>query len=442
MSDTIEEIEALLDCLHKAPPAQAESGQASIFTKTKQLQKSKRGGSNSRSPKDSGILREQTLHAKLAEIVEELRSEKSAWSMRVNRYRNRRYNIVKKKERETRQIALARGRANGEFDLPAAYVPTRSSTRLRKGVRKASTDYDDSAADEDLERALRESEREFRSSKRRRAGSDYEEVDYTNMDWNADEGEDEYNDNGDDQDMNGPRRSSRAAVAVTGSNKPSKPFIPGERRSARQKFQVDSRETSPEISRPRARIYRADSADPEDGSDEDEGPVKFGGLEEVWTMGKYRGYYNVDGSFVKAEKGDVPLYKLAKMGLPLPNEPGYKSKGDAAASSPPPPPSATAAEMAVTTNGGHPVDPNESTSLPGSAVPTLEPENGDESRDSPPSSIAEEEDVHSRHSSPDVTAIAATSGSRKPLGADDLPEMDREQGINGHAGQRIAVVVP
>lgn len=66
----------------------------------------------------------------------------------------------------------------------------------------------------------------------------------------------------------------------------------------------------------KASIVRGESADFEVDEEKEEAP--FGGLEEVWSMGRYRGYYRPDRTFIKAQKGDIPLYKLAKMGLPLP----------------------------------------------------------------------------------------------------------------------------
>jgi hypothetical protein len=120
-------------------------------------------------------------------------------------------------------------------------------------------------------------------------------------------------------------------------------------------------------------------------------------------MGRYRGYYRPDRTFIKAQKGDIPLYKLAKMGLPLPpltgpipgpstttSAPGSNSGG----------PSSTLKGMAERIaaingegrgaavsnrqnidNGNGFTTEVEDVSMPGSAVPTLLAETEDRETD-------------------------------------------------------------
>ena len=369
-SDTIEEIEEIVQCLRAAPVNHGNSDNP--FSKTR-LKRPK-------SSKDEGISREQALHTFLSKIVlPSLMSEDSPYWSRVSKFTTRRYNIVKKRDREARLSTQAVERAAFR-DMPdAPYGGSRSSTRLRRGTRQHSNGngYDESARDDELERALRASEMDH-LQKRRRSGSTYEEPDYRGMDLDEnsrEEEEYEYDVEDESQRTRHSRKSSRHTTS-----RASKPSIPGERRSMRARAKPGSRDSSPEINvESKPAIVRSYS--PEHVSL----PIKFGGLEEVWSKGRYLGYYSLDGTLVKAQKGDMPLYKLAKLGLPMPGLSGVAR-----------------------------VDPDISgisgESLPGSAVPTLEMENGNESRGSPASTIeAEDNRDRSQESSPGLTVISCSS---------------------------------
>lgn len=98
--------------------------------------------------------------------------------------------------------------------------------------------------------------------------------------------------------------------------------------------------------------------------------------------------------FIPAKAGDIPLYKLARMGLPMPTEHGAGPDANISAES----------------------------SVPGSAVPTLELDNGDSS---------EEDEKKARTSDDDDDGIMMVATSRtvqrpKKRIKSDSPEAEAE----------------
>jgi hypothetical protein len=394
VSDTVEDFEEVLESLHKPPPPEKDKNGNIIKVKAKRP----------KTPKEKAIVDEQKLYTKLSNLLPPLQAEDVPYFVQVKKVTASRTNAIKKKEREARQAALVAERAANKVaraQNPVQESSSRTSSRLRNTRRKSADSYDEEAADDDLERALRESDREHRR-KRRRSGSDAgEAVDYSGMDLDTEEDE-EYDELEDDYDQEaaGLRRSSRAA-------RPTKVVIPPERRSTRTRGKVEDRDSSPEYVVSVPSTSRRMSLDPQEEQEPE--AVKFGGLEEVWSKGKYQGYFDSERTFVKAQKGDIPLYKLAKLGLPMPTEPGYRRAGE---------------------NGteGDGVDElaESSTSLPSSAVPTLEPENGNDSRNSPMS-------ANGKPSSPRVAAVGSNADMKNGSATK----------ANGHGPKSpIEVVIP
>ena len=396
VSDTVADLEELLQCLHSIPANSSKLDHTFLKMKS----------NKPRSPKEQRLAREQALHKHLSTVVlPSLESEESPYFTRMSRFTSRRYNILKKRDKEARLATVAAERAAAK-DLPDGSGAFRSTTRLRRTTRQGANGYgyDESARDDELERALRESERDT-SRKRRISGSDYEEPDYAGMvaeNDGQDEEAYEYDIDDESQENGRTRKSTRRITA-----KPKKPTIPGERRSLRARPKPESRESSVEViveSKPViVRSYSPEHEPP---------PIRFGGLEEVWSKGRYLGYYALDGSLVKAKKGDMPLYKLAKLGFPMPDISGP-------------------AKIDADTSG------ISGESLPGSAVPTLEMENGDENRGSPSSTIeADDNRDRSEASSPGMTVTSSTFVVAKPK-ADDF-----KTSVNGGPSKsRVEVVV-
>ena len=303
VADSVEDIQEILQCLHSPPKAQDKA--SGPFAKAKKpKQKSK----------DVKFITEGSLHKALSSFLQDkLEADDSPYFTRLARVKSRRYNLIKKRDREARAAILEADRALHPFQDSR---PLRSSTRLRP-ARNGNGGYNENTGDQELERALRESERTY-GRKRRRSGSEYEDVDYTGMfvdnddEENLDDEDEWGNENNDeDGDQNGRRKSSRKTAA-----KLSKPTIPGERRSLRARPQAagsSDEENDDDLVYTKATVVRSFSPVRNDS------PPRFGGLEEIWSMNKYMGYNTPNGTFIKAQKGDVPLYKLAKMGLPMPN---------------------------------------------------------------------------------------------------------------------------
>lgn len=329
---------------------------------------------------------EEKLHEYIRDVVlPSLESSDSSYFERKTRFENRRNNAIKKIQREARMETLAAQRT-----VDAGYASLRSSTRLRRGAR-VSNGYDESARDVEIEAAIRESERNARKRRKRSGSEDSDEEydDVMDLDETRSQSEEDQFDEGDEE--HGNSRRQRRAAGRNGASSSSRATIPGERRSARRQLQTYYREPTPEAvastSSRKASIVRGESADFEVDEEKEEAP--FGGLEEVWSMGRYRGYYRPDRTFIKAQKGDIPLYKLAKMGLPLPPLtgpiPGASSSSTTASQAGS---SSTFRSMAdriaaingeearTSTNAARPGNGSmgteaEDVSMPGSAVPTL-----------------------------------------------------------------------
>lgn len=410
VSDTPREIHQILTGLQVPPKPSAKlSGPFAKAADGKKLKKQKK-------KKGRALLieNEEKLHEYIRDIVlPSLESAESPYFERKTRFENRRSNMIKKVQKEARMEALAAQRT-----VDAGYGSLRSSTRLRRGAR-ITNGYDESARDLEIEAAIRESERAAR--KRRRTGSESSDGEYDderdtkNGHHDAESDGDDF-DEDDDEDGNS-RRSRRARARNNGgSSSNSRAAIPGERRSARQHLQAQYREPTPEIVQTgrKASIVRSNSPDLTlelDGEDEEEAP--FGGLEEVWTMGRYRGYFRPDRTFIKAQKGDIPLYKLAKMGLPLPPLsgpiPGASSNSNSASSNGASSTAQSVADRIAAINGEVPrsrtstshsasgaanqsMDVDGDISMPGSAVPTLLNETDD--RETDDSNVLPEESMN------------------------------------------------
>lgn len=347
VSDTPKEIHELLLGLAIPPkqPAKLSGPFAKAADGKKAKQKKKKG-------RALLLENEEKLHEYIRDVIlPSLESANSPYFERKTKFENRRSNMIKKVQREARMETLAAQRT-----VDAGYGSLRSSTRLRRGARVTSG-YDERARDMEIEAAIRDSERNARK-RRKRSGSDDDDDDDSDaeyddrMDLENSHGQSEdeqLDDDEDDVHGNISRRSRRAAR--NGATR-SRATIPGERKSSRQHTQpANYYEPLPSLDGPsatasastsrKASVVRGDLDDLDLGGLEEEAEAPFGGLEEVWTMGRYRGYYRPDGTFIKAQKGDIPLYKLAKMGLPLPPLSG-----------PIPGPSSSSTTDATTTNGG------------------------------------------------------------------------------------------
>lgn len=325
VSDTPKEIHEMLSGLAVPPKQSVKLG--GPFAKAADGKKSKQ-----KKKKGRALLleNEEKLHAYIRDIVlPSLESSDSPYFERKAKFENRRTNMIKKVQREARMETLAAQRT-----VDAGYGSLRSSTRLRRGA-KVTNGYDESAKDMEIEAAIRESERNARKRRKRRGSddgdddSDGEYDDRMDLDNSRGQSDEEHFDDDEDDEMHGnsSRRSRRAAR--NGSTKSRAVAVPGERKSSRQHTQpANYYEPLPSLDGPsasasastsrKASVVRGDLDDFDLGELEEEEEAPFGGLEEVWTMGRYRGYYRPDGTFIKAQKGDIPLYKLAKMGLPLP----------------------------------------------------------------------------------------------------------------------------
>ena len=108
--------------------------------------------------------------------------------------------------------------------------------------------------------------------------------------------------------------------------------------------------------------------------------------------------------FIPAKKGDIPLYKLARMGLPMPTEHGNAPDANVSAES----------------------------SIPGSAVPTLELDNGNTSDESAKQEDREGSDDDSDEG--DVVVVACKPTKPKKRIKSDSPEVEvtSTQKVNGH----------
>lgn len=458
VSDTPKEISELLTGLH-APPKQASTiklsgpfAKAAEGGKKKKKEKKKKG-------KALLLENEEKLHAYIRDFVlpslDASEIKESPYYERKNRFENRRTNMIKKVQREARMETLAAART-----VDPGYGSLRSSTRLRRGAGAPVNGYDEHARDQEIEEAIRESER---AAKRRRkaAGSDVdsdEDEEYDDkmeLDANGNEhsdDEDNFLDDEDEEGASSSRRASRRKNRRSGaSNSNTRVSIPGERRSSRQTapasytYRVPSPEIVSTTKSQKASIVRSHSPDFDLSNDfedlKEEEP--FGGLEEVWTMGRYRGYYRPDGTFIKAQKGDIPLYKLAKMGLPLPPLTGpipgsSASNDDATTSSTKSKASSTAqsiAERIARINGEVPssssskpqsssngkqaanqsMDLDGDESLPASAVPTLlaDDRETDDSHVLPDDSTMEADDDDDDDDESDIVVVSSSS-SKKP----------------------------
>lgn len=421
VADTLEEIEKLLTGLHEAPLITAEQlagpfAEAANGRKKKLKEKRKRG-------RALLIDNEQNLYAHLRDVViQSLNTPESPYFQRLEKLYTRRTNLVKKVLRDSRQEILA---AQRQADVEMGLV--RGSTRLRRGAR-VPTSYNEIARDQEIEARIRESEREAR--KRRRSSSDESEDSYDDDDEQQKRGrsvgsnsDGTHNSDDDDDDEDGDEGLARRSRRRHKQVEPIRTVIPGERRSARQQLRPQQQQQvrepspppSPEVVSRKASIIRSYSPDLE--SDVNEAP--FGGLEEVWSMGRYRGYFRPDRTFIKAMPGDIPLYKLAKMGLPLPpltgpipgtagtaphpKMNGHKNNSNANGNG----------NASRTSNGNGNASGNSNTtmevedlSIPGSAVPTLEAETDDRETDD---SVMMAEDRDDEDDDPGSPPIVVTS---------------------------------
>lgn len=479
VSDTPKEIRTLLTGLQQ-PPKQSLNKLKGPFAKAANGKKTKE-----KKKKGKALLleNEERLHEYIRDIVlPSLESEESTYFERKAKFENRRNNLIKKVQRDARMENLAAQRA-----IDPGYGSLRASTRLRRGAR-VSNGYDESAKDMEIEAAIRESERNSR--KRRKSGDDedsdeeYDEI----MDLDDTRGQsedDQFED--DDEDEEGNSRRSRKAARRSGANN-SRATIPGERKSSRQQTQptnyyeplpplVDtSRSATASASTSRkASVVRGDLAEFELDEEEVEEEAPFGGLEEVWSMGRYRGYYRPDRTFIKAQKGDIPLYKLAKMGLPLPpltgpipGPPTTTSTSDANGGGPSSTLKSMAERIAAINGEGKGVASSsrqhigngaetEDVSIPGSAVPTLLAETED--RETDDSNMLgggmdlddddddDESDIVTVSTRPKTAATTTTNGDsqRIPSGSSTVPtEHQQERSVsktNGRDTSHIQVIV-
>ena len=394
-------------------------------------------GKGKLAPKDQREENEKKLHKKITAILNALSSEETGYEARMVALRTRRRVLVEKREKKRRAEALAAARA-ADLAANVQIHGTRSSRRLRRGNRD-SAGYNEGAGDDELEQALRASEREARKRRRLEGGSDSDDsssgseagFNYGGMDVENDDEEDY------DVDMEDESQEKRQSRRSNGGarNGKGKPVIPGERRSTRvrRSRRNSSRESSEEPpvrggSRRQAAIVRSYSEEEESDSEEDEeGKHPFDGLEEVWSKGKYTGYFTVDRKvgiwlfcieiqiltfthqFIPAKPGDIPLYKLARMGLPMPTE-----------------------------HGGAPdVNVSAESSVPGSAVPTLELDNGNSSDEE---NAKQEDGEENSDSDADVVVVASRQAAPKKRIESSSPEMEvtSVRAANGHAAKSSA----
>lgn len=425
------------------------------------------GSKKKKSGRTNWIEKEEQLQSRIAkDVLAPLQAEESTYFAKASRFENRRNNILRKKERDARQAFLAAERAAAMHETRSygASGSTRTSTRLRTSTRTAATNgYDEAAMDSDLDRAIRDSERAYR--KRRRGSDDEGEMSepdfvgagrrgshgqYAGMDLNSEDDE-EYDelasdsDDGRKIDVQTSKRSVRGATNGRASTN-GRGHIPGERRSQRASArQNDSRDSSPEYSgnhnasvRRRGEPEIVRRASPEKPAEE-----FHHDYEEIWSKNTYKGYW-YGGKFVPAKKGDVPLYKLLRMGLPFPVP---DVSGDA-----------NSTDQTVPTLN------NSVDSLPTSAVPTLEMETDtvEEDEEAKDSDVIKSENYAAgRESSVPLVVVASRSSngtsSRKVDngrhlsrhsdeeedeldGGDDEPP--KKVLSSGNSASRIEVVIP
>lgn len=417
VSQNMQDLEDLLSGLSKPPAKKAAND---VFAKSKK--------SNGVSDKQRWQIIEQNLHAHIRDVVlADLQNPEGIYESRLAKVNNRRSGAIRKRDKEIRAAVLANER---EAQKLQGYENSslRMSTRLRRG-RQPDADgrhgYSELSYDQAVERAIKENEagnissdsdapspprkRLRRSS--RREDDDEEGGEYTGPGSDDDENEEaDLNDDDVDEDdeRSGARRSSRRSNG--------RHSIPGERRSGRTRNV--RRSSSPPPLKVRAGPTISRSYSPASHEDlQSNAPVRFG-VEEIWSMNKYKGYH-MNGVFHKAQKGDVPPYRLAQLGLPLPGEPGYSRTGK--------PEDAEGADAANGEGEGKaPESARESPSVPGSAVPTLE--NGEGPTDeSMITSEGEEQDDQA--SSSKKQQKADTAYMKRVIQSDDEGESSGEEDV-------------
>ena len=303
-------------------------------------------------PKEVRENNERKLRVYLSDVVlpSLTNAEGSPYLKRIEAYERRRVNLVKRLEKQARDEAIMAARkANGGSE--GLYGGLRTSRRLRNGSSRnvnGGLGYDEAAQDQALAAAIRKSEKEAQRARRRRSGTDGDDsddsdddsseegsqnddggrrrraVDYGGMDLgDDDEKEEDFEldpeDDSQPKTRRGSLRSKEAASKGRNTRNSNPDHIPSEargsrssrarrasRRNSREETSDDDEddddadsgyEVRPSTSNGFRGSRKAIHTVPEDDDEEDdldEADEPFDGLEEVWSKGKYTGYWTRD----------------------------------------------------------------------------------------------------------------------------------------------------